>query len=387
VNLSHAPKLPAPPPREALTPAVVVERALVKEGLAHVRFLLRLFRVSQADRDDLAQEILLAVYAKRHEYEARRGTFKQWLQGFVMNSVRHYWRTSGKGAGRNAELPPHLADATAGVEEQTMAEQLRRLLHEELFPQVELDLRTVVIAHDIHDLHFETIARHQGVPISTVHDRYQRGIAQLQTAYKRHQRQQKARGLIVLPLPLAQLLAADRVVPEISGEMVERAWSRLQRAIRWRSRGAAARALLRRPALHLAVTFVVGGSLGAVLALALRPRPHLDPVVFVQPLLAEPTPVVAITTAMPSPPPTAVAAPSIPQASSAIPSASSSTHRMPSAERQAFNVAYQDFLRGKLKEALAALNAQERDYPAGELAAERETLRGKIARLGDVGGL
>ena len=66
-----------------------------------------------------------------------------------------YRRTRGKIKGRIAELPPELADKTAGAEEQTVAKQLRRLLHEELLPQVELDLWTVVIAHDLDELNGE----------------------------------------------------------------------------------------------------------------------------------------------------------------------------------------------------------------------------------------
>jgi RNA polymerase sigma factor (sigma-70 family) len=372
------------------TTASVAEDALFKEGLDYVQRSLCQLGVPDTDRDDLAQEILIAVYAKRQAYRAERGAPRQWLRGFVKNFMHAYRRTRDKIRRRIAELPPDLADTTAGAEEQTVAKQLRRLLHEELLPQVDLDLRTVVIAHDLDALHFETIAEQQQIPLSTVHNRYQRGIAQLQTAYKRHQRRQRAQGLVVLPVPLAHLLAADRVIPEGLDELVERAWSRVQRARRWRNRWAAVRALLRRPALHLGVTFLGGGGLGAALALALQPTPHPAPVVFVQPTLTEPAPVVAITLASASLPMSAVAALPVPPASSSVSLASGSVssarsgqHRKTSAEQRAFDIAHQAFLRGSFKEALAALKAQERDYPAGELAAERESLRAQIARLGD----
>lgn len=365
------------------SPASVAEDALLKEGLDYVRRSLCQLGVPDADRDDLAQEILIAVYAKRQAYSAERGAPRQWLQGFVKNFMRAYRRTRGKIRGRRADLPPHLADATATAEEQIVANQLRRLLHEELLPQVDLELRIVVIAHDLDALHFEAIAEQHQIPLSTAYDRYQRGIAQLQTAYKRHQRRQRAKGLVVLPVPLAHLLAADRVLPEGLGELVEHAWSRVERARRWRSRWATVRALLRRPALHLGVTFLGGGGLGATLALALQPTPAPAPVVFVQPTLTEPAPVVAMTTAAASTPTSSVAVLPIPAASSPVSSARSGQHRKTSAEQRAFDIAHQAFLRGSFKEALAALKAQERDYAAGELAAERETLRAQIARLGD----
>ena len=298
------------------TTAILAEEAILKEGLDYVQRSLCQLGVPDVDREDLAQEILIAVYAKRQAYRAERGAPRQWLRGFVKNFMHAYRRTRGKISGRIAELPPDLADTTAGAEEQAVAKQLRRLLHEELLPQVDLDLRTVVIAHDLDALNFETIAEQQEIPLSTAYDRYQRGIAQLQTAYKRHQRRQKAQGLAVMPVPLAHLLAANRVLPEPLDELVERAWSRVQRARRWRSRWAAVRGLLRRPALHLGVTFLGGVGVGAALTLALQPTPHPAPVVFVQPTLTEPAPIVAITAAAASTPTSAIAVLPTPPASS-----------------------------------------------------------------------
>jgi RNA polymerase sigma-70 factor (ECF subfamily) len=389
VNPPHAPTPSATRPLDPRTTAVVDEHALFRKALADVRRSLRRLHVPAADRDDLAQKILIAVYAKRHEYQPARGLFKTWIRGFVVNFMHVYRRTRIK-AGQLAELPLDLADTKAGVEEQTMAEQFRGLLHEELLPQVDVDLRTVVIAHDLDDLKFETIAVQQGIPLSTAHDRYQRGIAQLQAAYKRHQLRQRAQGLAVLPLPLAQLLAADRAVPDISDEMVERAWSGVQRAIRWRNRWIALRTLLGHPGLHLAVTFVGGVGLG----LALRRTPPPVPVVFVQPLLAAPAPIVAITSASaspprppspPSPPSMAVAALPVPPASSAPTPASSALHRQPSKEQLAFRVAQQSFNRGRFDVARAALNALERDYPTGELVIERQHLREQLAQVSEEG--
>jgi hypothetical protein len=163
---------------------------------------------------------------------------------------------------------------------------------------------------------------------------------------------------------------------------VERAWSGVQRAIRWRNRWIALRTLLGHPGLHLAITFVGGVGLG----LALRRTPPPAPVVFVQPLLAAPAPIVAITTASasaPSPPSMAVPTLPVPSVSSAPALASSALHREPSKEQLAFRVAQQSFNRGRFDVARAALNALERDYPAGELVIERQHLREQLAQLSE----
>lgn len=235
----------------------------------------------------------------------------------------------------------------------------------------------MVIAREIEEFDFKAIAEQHEIPLSTVHDRYQRGIGQLRAAYERHQRKQKAQGLAVMPLALGQLLAADRSIPDAPAELARLSWKRVQRALRWRARRRALWALLHRPEMHLAATFLAGGVLGSVLTSLLRPVPHPAPVVFVQPTPVDPAPVVAIGLDAPMP------------AESALPvhSTSSAQRREPGEEKLAFEVAYQAFVRGHLDGALAALKAHERDYPAGEFAAEREVLRARIVQLRDGGGL
>ena len=140
----------------------------------------------------------------------------------------------------------------------------------------------MLIARALDDLDFKTIADQQGIPISTAHDRYQRGIAELKAAYARHQRKQVARGLVVMPFTVEQLLTADRTIPDAPAELVRDSWSRVERALRWQARWRALRSLIRRPEAHLAATFLAGGVLGAVLHAAFQSTPHPAPVVFGQ---------------------------------------------------------------------------------------------------------
>jgi len=382
VNSSHASTPPATRPQEPRTTAILTQRALFEAALPHVRRSLRRLGVPAADRDDLAQEILIAAYTKRHEYHTGRGALREWVSGFVMNFTRAYRRTQTKSPGQIVELTPALADTRKGVEEQTMTSQLRRLLHEELFPQVESELLTVVIAHDLDDIKFEAIAAQHQISVSTAHDRYRHGIEQLQRAYTRHQRRQKAQGLMVLPVPLAQLLAADRVIPEVSAEAMDRAIERVERAIRWRDRRAALEALFRHPALCQVGTFFGGPVLFAALALALRPSPRPAPVALVQSTFTAPAPVVAVPLAPASTPPSAVAALPVLPTDRAAPPVNRARSRKRGEEQHAFLVAHQAFTRGSFDVALAALEAQEHRYPTGELATERAALRAQIARLG-----
>lgn len=354
------------------------EHELIREALSFVGYSLRRLGVPDADRDDLAQEIVLAAYSKRQEYDPGRGSPRQWCRGFVVNFVRNYRRKKYKTAGLLAELAPDLADRTPSAEDQYVAEMQRRLLHDVLFPQVDFEALVVVIAYDLDELDFKTIAEQQEIPLSTAHARYQRGHEQLKAAYARHQRQQKAQGLAVMPLGLAQLLAADRTIPTAPVELVQRTWSRVERALTWRARWCAVRALLRRPEIWAAPTFLAGAVFGAVIHSIVQSTPPPAPVVFVVPTPTESAPVVAIGTASSRAPTPAVAALSA--------STSSAPRRDVDEAQRAFDVAHQAFDRGNLDAALMALAAHERDFPAGAFAGEREILRARIALLRAAGG-
>lgn len=350
--------------------------ALFKEAIDYVSYSLCRLGVLAADREDLAQEIVIAAYARRQECDSTLGSPRQWLHGFVVNASRNYQRKKHNVRGSHVGLLLNLADKTPTAEEQYVVETQRRFLHEVLFPQVEFDCLTVVIAYDLDDLDFKTIADEQGIALSTVHTRYRRGMAQLRAAYRRHQRQQKAQGLMVLPFALEQLLAADRTIPAAPPELVDRLWKRVERARQWRARWAAFRTVLQHPATRSAATFLAGGVAGAALYAALHPSSPPAPVVFVQPTPAESALVVAVGAAALSSPPPAVAVPSASPTSTVFSQGSSE-------EQRRFDAAHQAFDRGKLDLALAKLAAHGRDYPTSQLARERELLRAQIAQLQD----
>jgi len=192
---------------------------------------LRRFGVAELDRDELAQEIVISAFLKRRDYDPERGSLLQWLHGFTVKFVGNYWRTRRRMRARLTELPPDLPALTLDPGRLLVAEQLRQILHDELFPQLPFDVLSVVIARELDELTFAAIAEQQQIPISTVQDRYTRGIVALRSAYKRHQQRRQARGLAVLPLALEQILDVDRHLPSSPPALVEEAWRRLQRAL------------------------------------------------------------------------------------------------------------------------------------------------------------
>jgi RNA polymerase sigma factor (sigma-70 family) len=369
------------PPESRDVPARAAERLaardLFNEALSYALQTLRRLGVAESDRDELAQEIVIAAFLKRRDYDPGQGSPRQWLHGFTVKFVCNYRRTRGKMRGRLTELPLDLPAGTLEPGSRLMAEQLRELLHNELFPQLPFEVLTVVVAREFDDLEFATIAKQQQIPISTVHDRYTRGMVALRSAYKRHQRSQQAQGLAVLPFSLEQLLDADRAIPPAPPELVRDTWSRLQRARESPAPWRAWQSILRRPATHLAATFLAGGVFGAVLHAALQPVPRPVPVV-VQQGLDQHDPDLAPRDMLAA---AALEEPLSPTAVLPAPLVGSAPGRDLNEEQREFDRAHQAFDRGQLDAALAALAAYERRYPAGAFAAEREILRARITQL------
>ena len=347
-------------------------RALFHEVLSYVLLSLHRLGVPTVDREDLAQGIMTEAYAKRQEYISARASPRQWVHGFIVNYVRNYRRNQYRVKGLFVKTTRDLADETPNAADQYEVETQRHLLYEIFFPQVEFDYLTVLIAHALDGLDFKIIAREQDISVSSAHERYQRGIMQLRNAYDRHRRNQKRRGLAVLPFALEQMLAADRTIPDAPADVEERLWNRMERARRWRARGQAFRAALGHPWIRSAATFVGGGIVGAFLQAALQPAPRPSPIVLNQSMQAESTQGSGLAAAMASAttPPVAL----LPASPS-----SSALRGGDSAEQRLFDVAHQAFARRDFDLALKTLAVHERRFPAATFAEERELMRAKIA--------
>ena len=398
-------KPPSSPPGKL--PAAVpdaeplAEQDFFKVAYAYVSHSLRRHGVPARHRRDLAQEVLAAAFRKRDDYDPELGSPSAWLGGFVVNVVRSFRRAEKRREQLVRELAEEAGTMVTPDEAGEVMEERRRILVDELLPQVPFDQRAVVIARDLDELEMRDIAEQQGIPLSTAYDRYERGRAALARAYKKWQSRQRALGLIVIPATLEQLLEADRTIPALPADEMEAAWRRFRRRLFWD----ALLAFVRRPAVKQALTFAAGGVTGAVLYAALS---HRTPAVVS--ILPVPPPVIAAEEANAAPAPSAVAPPPPPGAASVIAGEAATPHStratpiatavpLPSAsapvspaapsataqiagdaneESRLFEAACRAFDRGDLDAAEAAIKAHEHDYPEGDFTSEREALRVKV---------
>ncbi|MEO7331000.1 MAG: RNA polymerase sigma factor [Minicystis sp.] len=377
---------PEPPPERTPRLVLLTQRALFEVSRDYLVHSVRRLRIPESDRADLLQEILVAAYRRRADYDAAQSVPAAWLRGFVANATRSYRRRRARYERllRESEAEAPLPVVNPDDEDSVTAER-RRILLDELLPQVPFEQRIIVIAHDLDELEMRVIAEQEEIPISTAYDRYHRGRGALDRAYARWAGEQKDRCLLLAPLGLAQLLAADRAIPPAPVDMAAAAWARFRKARAWE----ALRAFVGHPAVTHAAVILVGGVFGAALHAALGSRESEPPSIVALP---PSTLVVTAGTALPETSialrASATAAVSAVAVASALPRAGEAASaaavvlaprgRDSGEEDRALDAAQRAFDHGDLGTVLPALQRHERAFPRGEYAAERETLWVKL---------
>ena len=144
--------------------------------------LARALTASDADADDLGQEVFLRVYRGLGRFRGD-STFRTWLYRVAVNVIRSHlarrsvadlfrWQASGPG---RVEADPDSLPAASDHEE----DLVRRDAIDRALARLKPDLRVAVTLRDIDGLDYKEIADVTRVPIGTVMSRIARGREQL----------------------------------------------------------------------------------------------------------------------------------------------------------------------------------------------------------------
>jgi RNA polymerase sigma factor (sigma-70 family) len=162
-----------PPPGELLA-----QRMLFDAVLTVVWKALGRHRLSDADREDLAQNVALAAFRRRLSYRAERGSPGQWISGIVGLEVKRFRRIQQRqpwfGAG---DERPDLPDGGLTPEDDMSRRDLVGYRLAMLVPEE----RRAVILVEMDDLTFREVADRERISASTAHERHQRGMAALRS--------------------------------------------------------------------------------------------------------------------------------------------------------------------------------------------------------------
>lgn len=222
----------APSIRRGSVPRPTIE-TIVQDDLAFIFRSLERFGVPPGDLEDVTQEVLHGAFRSLPNFIPTRAKLRTWLykiafyqaQSFL-NRARHHREVL-----MSIEDFEPIVDCSANGEEQSMANQTRRLVLE-LIQSIELHRRAVFIAYEIEEMSMLEIAGALNIPVSTGWSRLQQARRQFIDSLKRRKLQFGPIGLLAAALDMDSLLNFERAAqPDVPDEVRKRVWSRLQRAI------------------------------------------------------------------------------------------------------------------------------------------------------------
>jgi RNA polymerase sigma-70 factor (ECF subfamily) len=162
---------------------------LVKLHSRRVFSLCYRFTNSDAEAQDLTQDVFLRVFKNLKSFRSGEGLFVVWLTRLTRNLlIDHYRRTRMERATESIE------DQAAALEENTAAiartegmlagREASELLQDGL-QKLSPELRETVILRDLEELEYREIAQILNVPEGTVKSRLNRGRAELARVLRR----------------------------------------------------------------------------------------------------------------------------------------------------------------------------------------------------------
>ena len=143
------------------------------------------------DRHDVAQEVFLAVHQSFHTYDPMRARPERWINKITVNIAAHY---RDRAQHRREELTPDsffdAIDEQPGPDFQIEQEE-ERLGVLDMLQALDVDLRSVLIAHDIDGIPMADIAEEHGIPLSTAYKWRARALASFQTIVEERRRKEE----------------------------------------------------------------------------------------------------------------------------------------------------------------------------------------------------
>src|SRR6202049_1063195 len=163
---------------------------LVRVHTRRVYSICYRFTNSDAEAQDLTQDVFLRVFKNLKSFRAGQGLFVVWLTRLTRNLlIDHYRRT------RMERATDSIEDQTLALEESTamsartdgmLAGREASELLQSALQKLSPELRETVILRDLEELEYREIAQVLNVPEGTVKSRLNRGRADLARILRRH---------------------------------------------------------------------------------------------------------------------------------------------------------------------------------------------------------
>jgi RNA polymerase sigma-70 factor (ECF subfamily) len=173
------------PAEEAVTFAELFERFA-----PYVLGLVRRLGVPDADVEDVAQEVFLAVHTQLPQFEGR-STHKTWLCGISLRVVANYRRKRA----RRRESASELEVAVDATQEQRLERADEAAKLQRALDALDDKLREVFVLYEIEELPMLEVARAVGCVRFTAYTRLRTARAQLKATLQREAAREAHRGV------------------------------------------------------------------------------------------------------------------------------------------------------------------------------------------------
>lgn len=152
----------------------------------HFPFVWRCLRglgVSDADLDDMSQEVFVIVHRRLADLEPERGV-RPWLYGILRLVAQNHRRGRRRSDQRRHALALEPAPAAAGPLESLQARDAARLVSA-ILPQLEDTRREVFLLVELEELSVPEVASALGIPVNTAYSRLRLARADFKAALLR----------------------------------------------------------------------------------------------------------------------------------------------------------------------------------------------------------
>jgi RNA polymerase sigma-70 factor (ECF subfamily) len=178
----------------ALTPAVSADaldfRGVFEAEFGYVLRTLRFLGVRDADAEDVAHDVFLAVYRHFADYDATR-PLRPWLFAFAYRSARDF-KALARHRQSLTDAPDLIADKNPLPDALLMHAERKELALAAL-DTLHDDERAVFVAHDLNELGAPEVSTTLGVPLNTVYSRLRRARSKFEAAVRRLAAKEKYR--------------------------------------------------------------------------------------------------------------------------------------------------------------------------------------------------
>jgi RNA polymerase sigma-70 factor (ECF subfamily) len=160
---------PAAAPESGITAdPVPTLRQIFDEHISFVWRSLRHLGISEADLEDVCQDVFVVVHRKLGDFEGR-STLRTWLYGICLRVAKdHRRRAYVRREHPVGELPPRAEPPT---QEEDCAKSETRQLLSTILEQLDEDKRNVFILYEIEGLSMKEVADAMQCPLQTAYSR------------------------------------------------------------------------------------------------------------------------------------------------------------------------------------------------------------------------